>query len=1134
MKNLAIVSGVLGFVLFVLTPFLPVTQTQSTIDWPQDTNLRSVNAPLISYAPQDIEMTVPVGALKHLHEGQTTVLSTLPEDSSYAVSRGLFVRLSQGGMDVAVRDKVPFELTHQELEALPDSAVLKVKSTHESTSVEVPGQKNSKGEPLKGTTEGDERPQVSGVYTELDANPELAQKLTNQGLKVHVNIDSRFTSSPTVIKYVAMFAGVLLTLVSLWCLHKMDVLDGRKHHRILPARWWHFSLLDAIVAGVLIIWYFIGANTSDDGYLLTMARLADPGTYMANYYRWYGVPESPFGSPYYDLLAALTHVSATSTWMRLPSLLAALLTWAMISREVLPRLGTKINQRRVAHWTAALVFLSFWMAFNNGLRPEPVIAAGALLTWISIERSIATSRLLPAAIGVIVATLSLGAGPTGLMAVAALLAGLSSLVRILIRRLPLLGAPLGKDDEGSGQATSRGKVLHATLAMLAPFLAAGTAILVCVFGDQTLASVKEAIRVRGYEGPSFPWYQEWTRYQVLATQTVDGSLARRLPVMLVFASLALVIGAMLKRGRVLGSAPGPSARLVFMMVGTMFFMMFTPTKWTHHFGVYAGIGAAFAALAAVALSHLAVRSVRNRTITFGAFLFLFAFALSGINGWWYVSSFSVPWYDKTIQYKGVEASYIVLAIALITLAIGALQSFISDVRTAKADAEGTLDELNRKRRLSSRRFIGLASSPIALVSALMVALNLLSLGKAFAAQYPAYSVGLGNVRSVTGKGCQLADDVMVETNSNDAFLSPADGSELGKSLESEDNRGFKANNVPSSISTDPSATPQGGGTGTAGSVSTSSNPNGGNNDDNTTSAGDSNVTAGQETGSSGGTRRETGVNGSKAKLPFGLDYAKVPVLGSYTDGDQYPAEVTTTWYSLPKQKENAPLLVISAAGRIDHHDLNGVHQYGQKLKVQYGTRGADGKVTNQGEIEPIDIGPDPSWRNLRVPMEKIPGDANVVRIRAVDNDLYKDQWLAFTPPRIPQLDTLNNVVGRTSPGLLDWSTALQFPCQQPYRHHAGVAEIPEWRISPDHAGKGVLSAWMNYTGGGSLGVAESVNSSTEVPTYLKGNWGRDWGSLEKYHLRKNSRGDEPVKAKVDHQDFTRSGVWSPGKMKIED
>ncbi len=39
------------------------------------------------------------------------------------------------------------------------------------------------------------------------------------------------------------------------------------------------------------------------------------------------------------------------------------------------------------------------MAFNNGLRPEPVIALGALLTWSLVERSIATRRLVPGVVG---------------------------------------------------------------------------------------------------------------------------------------------------------------------------------------------------------------------------------------------------------------------------------------------------------------------------------------------------------------------------------------------------------------------------------------------------------------------------------------------------------------------------------------------------------------------------------------------------------------------------------------------------------------------------------------------------------------------------------------------------------------
>ena len=56
LKNVAIISGLLGFVLFLLTPFLPVNQTQSSFSWPQGDSLNSVNAPLVSYAPERIDV----------------------------------------------------------------------------------------------------------------------------------------------------------------------------------------------------------------------------------------------------------------------------------------------------------------------------------------------------------------------------------------------------------------------------------------------------------------------------------------------------------------------------------------------------------------------------------------------------------------------------------------------------------------------------------------------------------------------------------------------------------------------------------------------------------------------------------------------------------------------------------------------------------------------------------------------------------------------------------------------------------------------------------------------------------------------------------------------------------------------
>ncbi|MCF1766051.1 arabinosyltransferase domain-containing protein [Corynebacterium argentoratense] len=1099
----AIISGIAGFILFVFTPFMPVNQVQSEVSWPQG-EVGSLTSPLISYAPVTWSADIPLRDVNKLNEGQSLVLGTLPTDSKDPTARGLFVRSTDSGVDVIVRNQVPLELSADELQKLPEDAVLSISSTSTETTAEVPGTK------FQGTIDGDVRPQVTGFYTELDPT-----QVTTDGLHAITEVNSRFTSSPTLWKYLTMFGGIALLIISLICLHLMDTTDGRSSRRILPPNWYKPRIIDVTVAAVLGYWYIFGANTSDDGYLLTMARVSHDATYMANYYRWFGVPESPFGAPYYDLLGAMAQVSTASIWMRLPELIAALITWFIISREVLPRLGTQISTRAVAQWTAALSFLGFWIVYNNGLRPEPVIALGALLTWVSIERAIATSRLLPAAVGVIIATISLGAGPTGLMAVAALLAGLPSLIRVVQRRAPRKHT----NDQGRKENNSRRRV--AIAAMLAPFLASGTAILLAVFGDQTLAGVLEAIKVRGAKGPSLAWYSEWVRYQTLMQQTVDGSFTRRFAVLMMLTCLGIVLASVLRNGKVPGAAAGPSHRLMMVFFGTMFFMMFTPTKWTHHFGVYAGIGAALAALAAVAAAHMVAQSARNQTLFIGALLFLLAIALSSTNGWWYVSSYGIPWWDKSIQFKGIEASTAMLLIALMVLLAAAVQTLRNSSKEPHTGAEtntATPAPATSKipMRSTSRLTRGIITAPIAVVSALVLAFSLLSLGKAFISQYPAYSIGLGNLRTFAGQQCGLAEDALVETNTNDSFLQPTSG-DLGQSLTTDDSRNFKPNNIPTYIDSEGVDTS----TQSAGSIA-------GSTEEDTNSG----TTAGQASGLSGGFRWEEGINGSKARLPFGLDYTQVPVVGSYTEGLQYPAETTTQWYELPERSEDKPLLVVSAAGRIKHHDINGVLQDGQKLVVEYGVT-ENGKTKPLGEIEPIDIGPEPSWRNLRVPLDRIAPEANAVRIVVEDTSLDPDQWVAFTPPRVPTLSSLNDFVGDT-PSLLDWSVALQFPCQTPFGHYAGVTNVPQFRISPDRPGKITLSPWQDYNGGGIMGVAEAINYSIEVPSYLRNDWQRDWGSLERYELRKNSLGKDPKEAKVDTELVTRSGLWTPGPMKTSD
>ena len=52
------------------------------------------------------------------------------------------------------------------------------------------------------------------------------------------------------------------------------------------------------------------------------------------------------------------------------------------------------------------MFLAAWLPFNNGLRPEPIIAFGTVAAWVLVEYAIGTRRLWPAAVAIVVAMFS--------------------------------------------------------------------------------------------------------------------------------------------------------------------------------------------------------------------------------------------------------------------------------------------------------------------------------------------------------------------------------------------------------------------------------------------------------------------------------------------------------------------------------------------------------------------------------------------------------------------------------------------------------------------------------------------------------------------------------------------------------
>jgi arabinosyltransferase C len=873
------------------------------------------------------------------------------------------------------------------------------------------------------------------------------------GLQFSATLDTRYSTSPTLLKMLAMIVGVAMTIIALGALHVLDTADGRQVKRSLPPRWWSIKPLDGLVAAVLVWWHFVGANTSDDGYILTMARVSEHAGYMANYYRWFGTPEAPFGW-YYDLLALWAHVSTNSVWMRLPTLVMALACWWLISREVIPRLGHAVKTTPAALWTAAGMFLAFWLPLNNGLRPEPIIALGILLTWCSVERGVATSRLLPVAVAIIIGALTLFSGPTGIAAVGALLVAVGPLKTIVAAHTSRFGR----------------------LALLAPILAACTVTIILIFRDQTLIGELQASTFKSAVGPSLSWFDEHIRYERLFTTSPDGSVARRFAVLTLLLALAVSVAMSLRKGRIPGTALGPSRRIVGITIISFFAMMFTPTKWTHHFGVFAGLAGSLGALAAVAVTAAAMHSRRNRAMFAAAVLFVMALAFATVNGWWYVSNFGVPWSNQFPEWH-FGFTTMLLGLSVVVLLLAAWFHFTG--RDASPPGE-------------PRRWQRIVQAPLAIATWALVFFEVLSLTLAMTDQYPAWSVGRSNLEALTGKTCGMAEDVLVEQDPNAGMLTPI-GSPISDALGAATAEGFGPNGIPSDVSADE----QMGGPGTATNFAD-------------TPGGEEQT---GEAGTEGGTTASAGINGSRARLPYNLDPARTPVMGSWRAGTQQPAVLRSAWYQLPPRDKAGPLLVVAAAGRFDAGEVS----------VQWA--GSDGQPG--GSVGFADVGASPAWRNLRAPMAAIPREATRVRLVATDDDLNPQHWIAVTPPRMPDLRTLQDVVGSSDPVLLDWLVGLAFPCQRPFAHQNGVVEVPKWRILPDRFGAEANSPVMDNLGGGPLGITELLVRATTVPTYLKDDWFRDWGALQQLiPWYSNAQ-----TARLDLGSTTRSGLWSPAPLR---
>jgi arabinosyltransferase B len=1047
-KIVAAVAGIAGFLLACLTPLLPVNERTTTLNWPQGGRISNVDAPLVAYAPARMRVSLPCELVNSLPAHGGTLVSTLPDGGLRPSRQGLFIRADQATVTVADRDVPLVSAPRQQVATAPNCRIV-FEATGTTTTA---GFEGIDGPNTQRTVDDPNlRPQITGVYSDLPANAPIT------GIEFTANVDARFSTSPTTVKRLAIIIGLLCTVLSMVALGFLDLRDGRGHVRIMPQGWLRPRPVDITVIGVLLLWWFLGPNTSDDGYQFTMGSQAAHSGYMINYFRSFGVPENPFGWNDY-LFTAIMHFTSSLPALRVPGTVMGLLSWLIISREMIPRLGPAVRRSQAGIWAGAAGFLLIWLPLNNGLRPEPAVVLFSLLTWVSVERAIATGRLLPVAVAVPCAALTLGAAPGGIIAVAALLAASRQIVTRILKRRKRDGL----------------------LPLVAPILASGTAYLFYAFYTPSLAAILEAVKVKNVTGPTLAWYEEGVRYYYLMIDTVDGSVNRRIGVLLAFLCLLTVLTVMLRRKRPSGIAAGPVWRLMAVFFATIVLLAFTPTKWTHHLGLYPGYAAGIAAVAGTMMTPAIMRSKRNRVLFAAAVLYVMAVSFAGINGYYWAGIYGVTWGDTPAQLGGLKIFWLLFAAAIAVTVYGIWLHLRRDYAP----------EPTR----SGRRTV----PALAILALLVVLFDVLTVVKGAYVQRGSFSWAASNSRALTGSSCSMADYVLMETDPSKGLLTPLrlpDGrTPTASEALAGRNTGFTPNGVPSSV------TP------------TESNP--AHNTD----------TANVDT-ADWPTPQPPSVNGSTVPLPFGLDPTLTPILGS--QGATGPANLSTDWYSLPARTDRTPLVTMSVAGSVAATGLHGVHKDGRTLKLELGHVGADGVVHPVGApMVPIDVWAAPNWRNLRFPTAGIPAQVNAARV-VIDDPVASPDFVAITPPRLTSMRTADEVLGRDTVIAIDFMVAFAFPCQHQMQAVNGIWEVPQFRISPDYnATVQTTDTWEGWKTGGPLGITDAMLHEQMVPTYLRGSWEIDWGTITRLRPWVAA---EP--ARLQHAEVRRGGMWTPGPMR---
>ncbi|MGW1682067.1 arabinosyltransferase domain-containing protein [Saccharopolyspora sp. NPDC002376] len=686
-----LIIGVMGVLVALAVPLAPVITQQVTVTWPKAGQLpESTLAFVVPYHPAEVHVQVPCPVVRagQQRDTPTTLVASRPPGQP-----------TEGFAVTTANDHVIALVGGREALRAPISAACDV-----AIDADISGSRARIGDREVDLPDVQVRDVIAFA---TDLTPEQAA-----GLQVQLTTANWFENSPTTLKKLLVIAQIALVLMAFAALLAHDrsrrrSREPRRRSRVLG------YLVDLGVIAILGGWWVLGPTTPDDSFAAMTVRNGLLTGDISNYYRWENASEAPF-TLVQHLLEPIAAWNANPLAMRIPSVIAALLTWFVLSRGILGAALPEHARRSPVRLLAAVSFLAWWLPFGLGIRPEPFEALGLAAVLACVLQAVRHDRVALLGVAALAAGLSVAVNPMGITALVPFVVLAPQLKR-------LLSAPIA--------------------ALLCGIAAVGV---VAMFADQSLFGVRKATELHSYYGPDVPWFEEILRYQYLLGFDLQGDIARRAPILLT-AVVAVFSGLLLMRGvrRLPGMALAHVPPLCLLLSMTL--MIATPSKWTHYFGALAAVGAATLTAGAVLITSAARHFARDRVVLVAGVLcsalaaLAAALTFAGKNNWFLHSQYGVPWGEQPVRPLDNPALWLFAVVVL--LAVSVLRGH--------ADSE-------RPRRLLVRipALLGVGAVGVT------VAVVLGSFVVAPIRQTGAYSIGGQGLAALSDGSCGIADHLV--------------------------------------------------------------------------------------------------------------------------------------------------------------------------------------------------------------------------------------------------------------------------------------------------------------------------------------------------------------------------------------